>query len=323
MSKKRMSESNIIEELQILFETYHDDCVGIGDDAAVIDHQVLVSTDAIVEGVHFLQEKASWDDVAYKLFASNASDMVAMGGYPKSYTLALSLPEYWKDNDLTNFIAGMRRFLNEFPADLIGGDLVKSKEFFASVTVLGKPYHRPILRSTAKVGDYIYCTGTLGDSRLWLRKELGQKTLPMKNQEYFKKRHYNPTPRIQWMSTLSKFYITSAMDISDGLIEDLLKLCKASKVSFSLDASLIPMSIDEIGEDNFMEHFLFYQKEALISGEDYEILFTSPDKIDEEVLFQKGIQVTKIGRITAQTLRSTVFWNNKPTAVEEFLGFKH
>ncbi|MGL4562535.1 MAG: thiamine-phosphate kinase [Brevinema sp.] len=323
MIKKTLSELTIIDELKILFETTAPNRVGIGDDAAVIEHQTLVSTDAIVEGVHFLRDKASWDDVAYKLFASNASDMAAMGGYPTCYTLALSLPEYWEESHLKSFIGGVRCFLQKFPADLIGGDLVRSKEFFASVTVIGKPYHRPIYRTGAKIGDYIYCTGTLGDSKLWLNKELDQKTLPMKNQDYFKKRHYNPTPRIHWMSQLTKLSISAAIDISDGLVEDLQKLTNASQVNFSIDASLIPMSIDQIGEENVLEHYLFYQKEALIGGEDYEILFTCAEDLDEDLWSSHDIQITKIGRILAPEMKSFVLWDNKYMPLDQFKGFQH
>ncbi|MGL4561424.1 MAG: thiamine-phosphate kinase [Brevinema sp.] len=323
MIKKTLSELTIIDELKILFETTTSNRVGIGDDAAVIEHQTLVSTDAIVEGVHFLRDKASWDDVAYKLFASNASDMAAMGGHPTCYTLALSLPDYWEESHLKSFISGVRYFLQKFPADLIGGDLVRSKEFFASVTVIGKPYHRPIYRTGAKIGDYIYCTGTLGDSKLWLNKELDQKTLPMKNPDYFKKRHYNPTPRIHWMSQLTKLSISAAIDISDGLVEDLQKLTNASQVNFSIDASLIPMSIDQIGEENVLEHYLFYQKEALIGGEDYEILFTCAEDLDEDLWSSHDIQITKIGRILAPEMKSFVLWDNKYMPLDQFKGFQH
>ncbi|MGL4394825.1 MAG: thiamine-phosphate kinase [Brevinema sp.] len=323
MKQKRLSESSIIEELTQLFKTHQPHCVGIGDDAAIIDRNTLIATDAMVEGVHFLREKASWSDVAYKLLASNASDMAAMGGYPTSYTLALSLPEYWETEDFDSFVAGAKSFLETFSGDLVGGDLVRSKEFFASVTVLGRSFDQPILRTTAQVGDYIYCTGTLGDSRLWLKKELDQEHLPMSNEEYFKARHYRPTPRIEWMKILSQSKISAAMDISDGLVEDLQKLCKSSAVSFELYGDLVPLNIIEIGRENFEQNQISYQKEALIGGEDYEILFTSAELLDEEFFLKQGVKITKIGQIKSQNTQPSVLLNNKIMAVDEFAGFKH
>lgn len=320
--KRILSELKIIDDLKVLFES-SSNRVGIGDDAAVIEHQTLVSTDAMVEGIHFLREKILWGDVAYKLFASNASDMAAMGGYPTAYTLTLSLPEYWSDEDLKHFISGVRKFLHEFPADLIGGDLVRSKEFFASVTVIGKPYHIPILRTGAKPGDFIYCTGTLGDSKIWLNKELTNHTLPVIDSEYFKKRHYHPTPRYSWMAELVRYRISSAIDISDGLVEDLQKLTKASHVNFSLEASKLPLSIQQIGINNIEEHRVYYEKEALIGGEDYEIVFTSSDHIDEKKMADQGIKITKIGQIIPENVPSFVFWNKKYTPIENFQGFRH
>ena len=316
------SELNIIEELKNIFEPSNN-YIGIGDDAAVLEHNILVSTDAMVEGVHFLRSEASWDDVAYKLFASNASDIAAMGGYPTAYTLTLSLPHYWTNQDHKMFLSGIKDFLQEFPADLIGGDLVRSKEFFASVTVLGKSVSTPCLRSTAKEGDFIYCTGTLGDSRLWLNKIVQKNTLPILDEDYFKKRHYRPTPRIEWIQTLKRFPLNSLMDISDGLVEDLQKLCRASKKSFYIDGDPIPLSEEAIGINNLKEHKSYYQKEALIGGEDYELLFTSPEIINEAELLKENIKISRIGRILPLQEQSFISLQGKQHKASEFKGFEH
>ncbi|MGL5955190.1 MAG: thiamine-phosphate kinase [Brevinema sp.] len=316
-----LSESQIIEELKVLFES-GTGRLGIGDDAAVLERNQLVSTDAIVEGIHFIKGKASWDDVAYKLFASNASDIAAMGGYVSAYTLTLSLPEYWTSSEFRSFLSGVRTFLNDYPADLVGGDTVRSKEFFASVTVFGQA-HQPWLRSQAQVGDFIYCTGTLGDSRLYLNKILGIPSLPIKNERYFHQRHYRPNPRNHWTNYLRRYPISSAMDISDGLIEDLQKLCRASKTSFCIEADALPLSEEQIGIDNIQEHRIFYQKEALIGGEDYELLFTSAEIINEELALQDGVKISRIGRILSAKDPSFIIYNKNRCLPNQFKGYEH
>lgn len=323
MQQKLKSEDEIIQELTILFEV-EGDRIGIGDDAAVLEYHQLLSVDAVVEGVHFLKEKASWDDVAYKLFAGSASDMAAMGGYVTGYLLSLGIPYYWDNNDLHVFIQGIKEFIHEFPADLLGGDIVRSKEFFGSVTVLGKTFTKPWLRTSAKPGDFIYVTGTLGDSRLYLQHELKKNILPMKDLTYFKQRHYRPTPRIDWAQEINKKYrIHAAMDISDGLIEDLNKLCRLSGVHFYVDANLLPLSTAFIGEENVSEHKIFYQHNALIGGEDYELIVITDEIIDEDTLLEQGVKITRIGRILTEEEISIVLWNNKRYTSNEFQGYRH
>ncbi len=315
----KILESKIIEDLKILFESSHN--VGIGDDAAIIGRGQLIATDAVVEGVHFIRGEASWADVAYKLFASNASDIASMGGVVTGYTLTLSIPEYWEYDNFKSFVSGIRDFLNDHPAELVGGDTVRSKEFFASVTVLGHVNSRPWLRSNTQVGDFIYCTGTLGDSKLYLNKLLNEKYLPMKNEEYFKNRHYRPTPRTKLVPFLRRHNITSAMDISDGLIEDLQKLCKTSKTSFCVEADSVPLNEEQIGLDNFQEHRFFYQREALIGGEDYELIFTSPEiLLDEEI---DGVRISRIGRILSPMDPSFITYNHQRHTPDKFKGYEH
>lgn len=316
---KRITENQLIESLQVLFESKHIGRVGIGDDAAILENGQIISTDAMVEGVHFLKDHVDWADIAYKLFASNASDIAAMGGQVTAYTLTLSIPESWKDIDIKTFFNGVKSFLNEFPADLVGGDTVFSKQFFASVTVFGYVKH-PWLRSSAQVGNFIYCTGTLGDSRLWLNKILNTSPLPLANENYFKNRHYRPTPRLKWVSFLRQYSITAAMDISDGLIEDLQKLCKSSQTSFCIEAESLPLSEEQIGIANLQEHHKFYLQNALVGGEDYELLFTSPELITET---NTDIKITRIGRILSQKDDSFIILDNKRMFPNNFKGYEH
>ncbi len=195
------------------------------------------------------------------------------------------------------------------------GDEVEIADF---LPVLGQTRENPWLRTGAKIGDYIYCTGTLGDSKMYLNKLLNQMKLPLSNELYFKKRHYRPTPRINWVKNLRNYNISSAMDISDGLVEDLQKLASASKVSFCIEADNLPLSENEIGIDNVNEHKIFYQKEALTGGEDYELLFTSP-----EIIRDNQIKITRIGRIISPNDVSFITYNGKRCLPNEFKGYEH
>lgn len=310
-----ITESQIIGILRGAFSPSKGS-LGIGDDAAILPNGLMVSTDACVEGVHFLKNKATWAEAAYKLFASNGSDMAAMGGQAEGYFLSLGMPFDWTDEALYSFIEGIRLFLDENPAQLLGGDIVKSPVFFGSVTVFGKPFAQPWLRTGAKEGDHIYVTGTLGCSRLYLHRVLGNDTLPLADEAYFRGRHYKPTPRNLWAQEIAqKMKVHAAMDISDGLVEDLSKLCAASGVNFSLDASLIPMAVPHIGEDNFAAHRPDYLKEALIGGEDYELIIVSPHSAE-------GLPLTRVGTIT-NNKTNTVLFNNIQHPAHEFKGYSH
>lgn len=310
-----ITESQIIGMLRGSFPASQG-CLGIGDDAAILPNGLMVSTDACVEGVHFLRNKATWAEAAYKLFASNGSDMAAMGGQAEGYFLTLGMPFDWTDEDLHSFIEGIQMFLSENPSQLLGGDIVKSPVFFGSVTVFGKPFGKPWLRTGAKEGDNIYVTGTLGCSRLYLHEVLGNAALPLADKAYFRSRHYKPTPRSLWAQEIAKqMPVHAAMDISDGLVEDLTKLCAASGVNFTLDASLIPMAVNHIGKDNFAAHRWDYLKEALIGGEDYELIIISPHSAE-------GLPLTKVGAITSNKTNAVLF-NNIQHPAHEFKGYSH
>ena len=314
------SETQIISRLQSLFLA-EDGQIGIGDDAAILENQLLISTDAVSDGVHFLSTHATWQEVAYKLFASNGSDMAAMGGRAQSYFLSLGMPHDWTDTQLDAFIEGVQQFLSDHPAKLLGGDIVRCPVFFGSVTVLGRAFNTPWLRTGAKAGDNIYVTGTLGDSRLYLNHILGKDELPLEDKTYFRNRHYRPSPRAMWAKTLSQtMNVHAAMDISDGLVEDLAKLCGASQCAFQLFADNIPLSTRYIGEQNDKKYHQQYLSEALIGGEDYELIIISPDEPTQAQ--QQGVALTKVGTILASG-NNMVQMLGKTYDTTYFKGYSH
>ncbi|MGL5253515.1 MAG: thiamine-phosphate kinase [Brevinema sp.] len=314
------SEKEIIARLQSVFSAEIGQ-TGIGDDAAILENGQLISTDAVSDGVHFLSTHATWQEVAYKLFASNGSDMAAMGGRAESYFLNLGIPHNWTDNELDSFIEGIELFLKDHPAVLLGGDTVRCPVFFASVTVLGHAFGKPWLRTGAKTGDNIYVTGTLGDSRLYLHHILEKNQLPLEDLDYFRRRHYQPTPRSEWAKVLSQtMSIHASMDISDGLVEDLSKLCGASKCCFHLKAEHLPLNISKIGKKNSEIYYQQYLTEALIGGEDYELIIISPDEPDQAQ--KQGVALTKIGQIIDGDA-NTIQMFDKTYDTTYFKGYSH
>jgi thiamine-monophosphate kinase len=295
----KAGEFGLIGQIKENFSPLYRKAIGIGDDAAIIENNLLVTTDALVDGVHFLSDKINFEDLGYKSFAVNISDIAAMGGYPLYAFLTLGISKAIQDKQIREFLKGAQKIREKFKFDLLGGDTVSSGTFFISITMIGKPFHKPLTRSGAKAGDFIYMSGKSGDSAIGLEMIKRQMKHPVENKAYFLMRHYLPEPRVTLIQYLVKhFRINSCIDVSDGLLGDLSHIAEMSKTGFSLDADKIPISREEIGAF-FSKNESYFKKLAFSGGEDYELLFTSPKKIDEKkVLKETGVFITEIGKIT-------------------------
>lgn len=278
-----IGEFQLIEKIQNQFHTNSLQEIGIGDDCAVIpytkSHSYIISTDALVEEVHFKLSTISFYQLGKKSIAVNLSDIAGMGGISKYVFISLAIPKSIKQESILEFYQGIKDILTQFDVSLLGGDTVSSmSNLFISVTAVGIAENDKILyRNSAKVGDNIYVTGTLGDSAIGLDILLKQIQKSGPETEKLINKHLSPTPRIKEMQYLNKHYqISSAIDMSDGLSMDLSHILKSSKVGAKLDWDLIPKSKELLiivsKEDQ--------EKYILHGGEDYEILFTSPDKIN-------------------------------------------
>ncbi|RXJ73111.1 thiamine-phosphate kinase [Veronia nyctiphanis] len=255
--------------------TRRDVDLGIGDDAALISvpegNQVAVTTDTLVAGVHFLED-ANPEWVAHKALAANLSDLAAMGAMPAWCSLALTLPE----NDegwIEAFCKGFYKLAEYFNVQLIGGDTTRGP-LSISITLQGLvPTGQALTRSGAKVGDWIYVTGELGDSALGLDFILGNRDRTGLYAEALIRGHYLRQPRVLAGQKL-RGIASSTLDISDGLISDLPHILKASGVGANVDAALIPVSsvLNELEKDPQVA-----AKMALCSGEEYELCFTVPE----------------------------------------------
>jgi thiamine-monophosphate kinase len=275
--------------------------LGIGDDAAVLQPRTgtewVVTTDAFIENVHFLLSEHPAKAVGYKALARATSDLAAMGSNPRYFVVGLAVPPTCTGKWLDNFLEGMARAARRFGLRLVGGDTTKYPAVILNLTVIGEVNRgRAILRSGARPGDLICVTGSLGEAELgW---QLVQRRLHKKiSWKNLLRKHLYPEPRLAVGQWLTKHRFASAMiDTSDGLSTDLGHICKASGVGAEVFAEKIPLvkvplELQAIGLDPL--------RLALNGGEDYELLFTVPERLAERLPRKvEGVPVTVIGEIT-------------------------
>ena len=230
-----------------------------GDDCAVIaaNSKLLISTDTSVAGVHFLKSMPA-ESIAYRSVAIALSDIAAMGGNPVAFNLSLVMPKFNSDW-MKAFRKGLQKISKEFKFPLIGGDLVKGP-LQISVTVLGKPEKKILLRSNAQPEDILCLSGALGSGYIGLKEyklsgELNNKTKP----------YLFPSAQIDYGRIIASI-ASSAIDISDGIIQDLSHLVSSSGVGCHLDLEQVPVADKK------------YSTQCLEFGDDYQLLFTVPPK---------------------------------------------
>nr|WP_283106156.1 thiamine-phosphate kinase [Shewanella saliphila] len=273
--------------------------LSIGDDCALVNpaenKSIAISCDTLVENVHFLADIPA-HALGYKALAVNLSDLAAMGAEPAWFTLAITLPSV-EAQWLERFSDGLFEIAEYYGIALIGGDTTRGPRSI-TITINGQVIKGSALtRGGANNGDWIYVTGTLGDSALGLDILRGAKIVNTEDKEYLINRHYYPTPRVLAGQALRNL-ATSAIDLSDGLVSDIQHVLKASKVGAIIDVSQIPLS-SSIKVNLSREEALSY---ALTGGEDYELLFTVPESqrgAIDTALIHAGVKFVKIGQICA------------------------
>jgi thiamine-monophosphate kinase len=279
---------------------------GLSDDAAVLKalgQDIIVTTDAIVEGVHFLPDDPP-QTIAKKALRVNLSDLAAKGATPAGFVLTLALrkvDESW----LAAFARGLGEDTSAFTCPLLGGDTVSTPgPLMISITAFGRvPEGRMIHRSGARPGDHVVVTGTIGDAALGLdilRK--GRVATALANdttsRDMLVGRYRMPEPRNALASAI-RAHAHAAMDVSDGLAGDLAKLCAASTVSATIELAAIPLSK---GASTALKAGAVTLSEIVSGGDDYEILCTvAPDALKPfvEAARTSGVAVNRIGTIVA------------------------
>lgn len=306
------------------FRTARQDVLlGIGDDCALLtvaDKQLLaVSTDTLVEGIHFLKniEPA---DLGYKALAVNLSDLAAMGADPAWLSLALTLPEVNTDW-LEAFSDSLFEQLNYYGMQLIGGDTTKGP-LSMTLTIQGLvPAGRALTRGGASVGDWIFVTGTLGDSAAGLAILFDKlQVLDLESKNFLLKRHLRPQARVLQGQGLRDL-ATAAIDISDGLISDLEHILNASGCGARIDLDLLPYS-------DVMKRYVEPEqamKWALTGGEDYELCFTVPEinrGALDIALGHLGVNFTCIGQVAPLSEGIRFTRSGEPITLD-WHGFDH
>ncbi len=308
---------------------------GIGDDAAVLnmgEQCTVVSTDLLMEGIHFDLMYTPLKHLGYKSVAVNISDIIAMNAQPTQVTVSLAISSRFPLEAIDEFYAGVRAACDNYQVDLIGGDTSSSiKGFFISVTALGVAKEEDIAyRHNAKVGDHICVTGDLGAAYLGLQLLEREKKIYLESpgvqpnlegHDYLVGRQLRPEPRqdIQRLLKTLKVKPNAMIDISDGLASELLHICESAQVGCRIYDENIPLNQKtlEMAQTFGIDPLTC----ALSGGEDYELLFTVDNKYIEELETLHGISI--IGRITEMSEGRKIY--NKSGSSHDLIaqGWKH
>ena len=284
---------------------------GIGDDAAVLDYkekQVLVTTDLLLEGIHFDLTYVPLKHLGYKSAVVNFSDIYAMNGQPKQITVSLGISKRFSVEDLEQLYAGIQLACDVYHVDLIGGDTSASLTGLAiSITCIGEANKEKIVyRNGARENDLICVSGDLGAAYMGLQllereKKVfaGEKNFQpaFEGREYLLERQLKPEARKDIIEELAKRNIvpTAMMDISDGLSSELLHICRQSNTGCRIYEERIPIDYQTaVMAEEFNMSLI---TAALNGGEDYELLFTVPLAKHDDISALPGIRI--IGHITA------------------------
>lgn len=286
---------------------------GIGDDCAVYriadNRYGLFSTDMSLEHVHFDFSYCTHYDAGYRSMAANVSDIYAMGGRPVMAFISIGIPSSVAEDDVIKIYDGMISCAQKHGVFIAGGDTVSSDRIILSVSIYGETAH-PVMRSGAQPGDYIYVTGSIGGSMLGL--ELLQSGADVSAYPESAAKHLRPEP-FAHVSELIQTYSPSAMiDISDGLAADLDHMCEESRCGCELYAEKIPVPPEVTGY--FKSRSLDPLQYALRSGEEYQLVFTSKLKIEDNSF------ASLIGKIIPEGKYITI---NNSTVPFTGSGFDH
>jgi thiamine-monophosphate kinase len=306
-----LGEFGLIEHLTKNFETHNASTVlSVGDDAAVIDHfgkQTVVTTDLLLEGIHFDLSYTPLKHLGYKSVIVNLSDVYAMNAIPTQITVSLGISNRFSVEALDDFYEGIYLACERYKVDLVGGDTTSSnKGFVISVTALGEADpDKLVKRSTAQKGDLICVSGDLGGAFLGLTLMEREKKIylenpqiqpDLENESYIVGRLLKPEARMDIIAFFEQQQIlpTAMMDVSDGISSEVLHLCRQSNLGCRIYEEKIPVS-DESRKAAF-KFGLDPTVCALNGGEDYELIFTLKQEDHDKIVLNEEISV--IGYMT-------------------------
>ena len=297
-----ISEDELITAIgRVLSGSGPDVLVPVGDDAAVVRGgmgDLVLTTDALVEGTHFDRALSTPRDVGYKAIAASVSDIAAMAASPRYALCALTLSADVDAGWAMELFGGMREASDEFACTLVGGNLSRGSAVSVVISLTGEVARgAAVRRSGAEPEHLVVVTGVLGGAAAGRR--LAQRGAPWTDDELDAiRRHARPVPRVGEARVLARHGVTAMIDVSDGLTRDLARICEASGVGVRLDLRRVPM------------HPVAAEGEALGGGEDYELLATMPSEAAvadaaRELAEVFATPLTAIGTITRGGLEAT------------------
>ena len=331
-----LGEFGLIERIEKQFSLQNSTSVkGIGDDAAMIsvgDDYLLVTTDMLLEGIHFDLSYVPLQHLGYKAVAVNVSDIAAMNGKPEQITIGLGISNRFSLEAIDALYSGIKAACENYKVDLVGGDTsASSSGLVISITAIGRvAKDKVVLRSTAKNNDIICVTGDLGAAYLGLQVLEREKQVfitnpemqpDLENYEYLVGRQLKPEARMDIVYELAEKNIipTSMIDISDGLASELLHLGKSAGVGIKIFEENIP--IDNLAYETAIEFKIDPITCALNGGEDYELLFTINPKDHEQLKNHPDIHF--IGHIHSNAQQNVMVTKQQTMVALKAQGWNH
>jgi thiamine-monophosphate kinase len=305
---------------------------GLTDDCAVLapleGQEFVLKTDAVAAGVHFLAFDEP-QDIAWKALAVNVSDLVAKGATPVGYLMSLAFPEAPSHDWMHEFADGLAAAQRQFGIKLMGGDTDRRDgPLSVTITAIGRVAQgRMVRRGTAKAGDHLLVSGTLGDAGLGLVVHENRKVtrtdwkLDRAELDFLEQRYLRPEPRQALIEPLLEF-ATAAMDLSDGLVKDLDRMCRASGVGARVRESELPYSRPA---RKVMDALEGWRQVGLTGGDDYEVLAAvRPGNVEGYIraAARAGVVVTRIGEAVEGRGVTVVGADGRPLVIEK-AGYDH
>lgn len=311
MKINELGENNLIQILEKLISknkpnfkpnSLVSQLMSIGDDAAIwsdLSANYCITTDSMIENVHFKKQFTNWDDLGWKAISVNQSDIAAMGFNPIYSVVSIGVPKNTEVESIKHLYKGMLKATKQNGGEIVGGDTVRSSLITINISMIGvrgKENNQKtnfLSRSNAIPKDSIAVTGYLGNSAAGFNILKKPHKLEEKIIKYLSKSHLRPQPKVQTGITLCNNGIKSAIDISDGFMQDITRICKSSNVGAKIEVSKIP--VHKYLKKAFPNNWLNY---AMNGGEDYEILFTGPSELIKKIAEKSKTKITIIGEIT-------------------------
>ncbi len=286
--------------------------VGIGDDAAVVKPErgalELLTTDALIEGIHFDRRFSTARDIGWKALAVNLSDVAAMGGTPRLALLSLCLPDGTAAEEVDALLDGFLALAADARVTLAGGNITRSPgPLMIDVTVTGFARARHILtRGRGRAGEDLYVTGSVGAAAAglsWLQRSAAGDSNDADGMAECVRRHCAPEPRVRIGALLGRNRAASAcMDLSDGLADAVRQMAEASGAGATIEAAALP--IEAAAREWFQRTGVDPVTAAVAGGDDYELLFSAPrrarGRLATVVRQARGVPITRIGQLTKE-----------------------